>query len=260
MERDLKDVTKKLAAVAMGREPAETVIKNTRLVNVYTGEILENTDIAISCGRIALVGDASHAAGEGTETVDAAGMYAAPGFMDGHIHVESSMMTVREYARTVIPHGTTSIFPDPHEIANVLGREGVRFMMDDARAAPLRVFMMMPSCVPAVPAFEDAGAELGPDDIADFMEMEGIYGLGEMMNFPGVLNGDENVHKELYATLAKDKIVTGHYSMPETGSGLNAYIASGICCCHESVRREDALAKMRLGMTAQIREGSAWRD
>jgi adenine deaminase len=133
-------------------------------------------------------------------------------------------------------------------------------MMDDARAAPLRVFMMMPSCVPAVPAFEDTGASLGPDDIADFMEMEGIYGLGEMMNFPGVLNGDENVHRELYATLAKDKTVTGHYSMPETGSGLNAYIASGIRCCHESVRREDALAKMRLGMTAQIREGSAWRD
>ncbi|MDR2174492.1 MAG: adenine deaminase [Synergistaceae bacterium] len=260
MEQELKDITKKLSAVAMGREPAETVIKNTRLVNVNTGEILENTDIAVACGRIALVGDASHAIGEGTEVVDAAGMYAAPGFMDGHIHVESSMMTVREYARTVIPHGTTSIFPDPHEIANVLGRGGVRFMMDDARGTPLRVFMMMPSCVPAVPAFEDAGAALGPDDIADFMEMEGIYGLGEMMNFPGVLYGDENVHRELYAALAKGKTVTGHYSMPETGPGLNAYIASGVRCCHESVRHEDALAKMRLGMFAQIREGSAWRD
>jgi adenine deaminase len=133
-------------------------------------------------------------------------------------------------------------------------------MMDDALATPLRVFMMMPSCVPAVPAFEDAGAVIGPDDIADFMEMKGLCGLGEMMNFPGVLYGDENVHKELYATLAKDKIVTGHYSMPETGSGLNAYIASGVRCCHESVRREDALAKMRLGCYAQIREGSAWRD
>ena len=260
MEQALKDATKKLAAVAMGREPAETVIKNTRLVNVGTGEILENTDIAVACGRIALVGDASHTIGEGTETVDAEGMYATPGFMDGHIHVESSMMTVREYARTVIPRGTTAIFPDPHEIANVLGREGVRFMMDDALATPLRVFMMMPSCVPAVPAFEDAGAVIGPDDIADFMEMEGIHGLGEMMNFPGVLYGDENVHRELYATLAKDKTVTGHYSMPETGPGLNAYAASGVRCCHESVRREDALAKMRLGCYAQIREGSAWRD
>ncbi|MDR1378859.1 MAG: adenine deaminase [Synergistaceae bacterium] len=260
MEQTLKDVTKKLAAVAMGREPAETVIKNTRLVNVNTREILENTDIAIAGGRIALIGDASHTVGEGTKTIDAAGMYATPGFMDGHMHVESSMMTVREYARAVIPHGTTAIFPDPHEIANVLGREGVRFMMDDARATPLRVFTMMPSCVPAVPAFEDAGAAIGPDDIADFMEMEGICGLGEMMNFPGVLNGDENVHRELYATLAKDKTITGHYSMPETGAGLNAYIASGIRCCHESVRREDALAKMRLGMVAQIREGSAWRD
>ena len=139
MEQNLKDVTKKLAAVAMGREPAETVIQNTRLVNVGTGEILEHTDIAVACGRIALVGDASHTIGEGTETVDATGMYAAPGFMDGHIHVESSMMTVREYARTVIPRGTTSIFPDPHEIANVLGRKGVRFMMDDALVTPLRV-------------------------------------------------------------------------------------------------------------------------
>ena len=257
---DLKDITAKLVAVAMGREPAETVIKNTRLVNVNTGEILENTDIAIAYGRIALVGDASHTVGKGTTVMDAEGMYATPGFMDGHIHVESSMMNVREYAKTVIPLGTTSIYPDPHEIANVLGKKGVQFMIDDAEATPLRVFTVMPSCVPAVPAFEDAGATITPDDIAEFMELKGICGLGEMMNFPGVLGGDENVHKELHATLDKNKIITGHYSMPETGEGLNAYIASGVRCCHESVRREDALAKMRLGMYAQIREGSAWHD
>ncbi len=259
-KRALKDLTAQLAAVAMGREPAETVIKDARLVSVNTGEIREHTDIAIAHGRVALVGDASHTIGRGTRVIEAAGMYATPGFMDGHIHVESSMMNVREYARAVIPHGTTAICPDPHEIANVLGKKGVRFMIDDAAATPLRVFTVMPSCVPAVPAFEDAGATIGPDDIAEFMELDGICGLGEMMNFPGVLNGDENVHKELYATHAKDKVVTGHYSMPETGPGLNAYVASGIRCCHESVRREDALAKMRLGMYAQIREGSAWRD
>ncbi|MCL2009714.1 MAG: adenine deaminase [Synergistaceae bacterium] len=256
----LKDVTAKLAAVAAGREKAELVIRDARLVNVNTGEIMEHTDIAVACGRVALVGDASHTTGKDTKVVGAAGMYAVPGFMDGHLHVESSMMNVREYAKTVIPHGTTAIFPDPHEIANVLGKKGVRFMADDAAATPLRVFTLMPSCVPAVPAFEDAGAAIGPDDVAEFMEMDDICGLGEMMNFPGVLSGDENVHKELYAALARDKTVTGHYSMPETGRGLNAYAASGIRCCHESVRREDALAKMRLGMYAQIREGSAWRD
>lgn len=256
----LKDVTVKLVGVAMGREPAETVIRNVRLVNVHTAEILEKMDIAIVCGRVALVGDASHTIGEGTRVVEADGMYATPGFMDGHIHVESSMMNVREYARTVIPHGTTAIYPDPHEIANVLGKEGVRFMIDDAKATPLKVFTVMPSCVPAVPAFEDAGATITPEDVAEFMALDGVCGLGEMMNFPGVLGGDPDIHRELYATLDREKTITGHYSMPETGQGLNAYIASGIRCCHESVRREDALAKMRLGMYAQLREGSAWRD
>jgi adenine deaminase len=256
----LKNVTVKLAAVAAGREKAELVIRDARLVNVNTGEILEHTDIAVAYGRVALVGNASHTIGANTKVVDAAGMYATPGFMDGHIHVESSMMSVREYAKTVIPHGTTAIYPDPHEIANVLGKKGVRFMVDDAAATPLRVFTVMPSCVPAVPAFEDAGAAIGPEDVAEFMDLEDICGLGEMMNFPGVLSGDENVHKEIQVTLARDKIVTGHYSMPETERGLNGYVASGIRCCHESVRREDALVKMRLGMYAQIREGSAWRD
>jgi adenine deaminase len=256
----LKDVTKKLAAVAMGRDSADLVIKNARLVNVNTGEIQGPTDIAIACGRVAFIGDASRLAGADTQVTDADGMYAAPGFMDGHIHVESSMMNVREYAKTVIPHGTTAIYPDPHEIANVLGKKGVRFMIDDAKATPLRVFTVMPSCVPAVPAFEDAGAAIGPEDIVEFMALDDVCGLGEMMNFPGVLSGDENVHKELFATLDSGKVITGHYSMPEIGPGLNAYVASGVRCCHESVRWEDALAKMRLGMYAQFREGSAWRD
>ena len=249
-----------LADVAMGRKKADLVIRGVRLVNVNTGEILPDTDIAVAGECIALVGDASHTIGESTVVVDGAGLYAAPGFMDGHIHVESSMMTPREYARTVVPRGTTAIWPDPHEIANVVGEAGLRFMIEDSRDLPLRIFNLMPSCVPAVSGFEDAGAELDSAVTARFMENPEIFGLGEMMNFPGVLSGDEEVHRKLASTAAKGKTVTGHYSMPETGAGLNAYIASGISCCHESVRAEDALAKMRLGMYAQIREGSAWRD
>ncbi|GHS88204.1 adenine deaminase [Synergistales bacterium] len=256
----LEDVTIALVAVAMGRESADSVIKNTRLVNVNTGEIQENTDIAIKNGRIALVGDATHTIGKNTRVTDADGMYAAPGFMDGHLHIESSMVRVREFARVVIPHGTTAIFPDPHEIANVLGVRGVKFMAEDAVSTPLRVFTMAPSCVPSQSDFEDGGAALGVDDIASLMERDDIYGLGEVMNFTGVKNGDKDLHKEMAVTAAKNKIITGHYAMPETGAGLNAYVAAGARCCHESERREDAIAKMRLGMYVQIREGSAWRN
>lgn len=256
----LAEMTEKLVAVAQGREKADVVIKNGRLINVNTGEIMDNMDISITHGRIALVGDATHTIGSNTQIIDAKGLYMAPGFMDGHIHVESSMMPVREYAKTVMPHGTTAIYMDPHEIGNVLGMDGIRLMMDDAKEVPLKVYTVTPSCVPAVPGFEDAGASIGPDDIKNSMEWEGVAGLGEMMNFPGVISGDHDVHSELKATLEADKIITGHYSMPETGSGLNAYIASGVRCCHESIRAEDALAKMRLGMYAQLREGSAWHD
>lgn len=257
---ELKDLTKKLAAVAQGIEKADLVIKNTRLVNVCTAEILENMDIAVAGGRIALLGDAAHTIGANTRVIDAKGMYAAPGFMDGHMHVESSMMTVSNYARTVIPRGTTAIFADPHEIANVLGAEGVELMLKDGENTPFRFYVAMPSCVPAVDAFEDAGAAISPDDVEHFMPRPDVCGLGEMMNFPGILSGDDNMHKEVQVTHKYNKTVTGHYSMPETGAGLNAYISAGIRCCHESVRAEDALAKMRLGMYAQIREGSAWRD
>ncbi|MFO7850334.1 MAG: adenine deaminase [Spirochaetia bacterium] len=258
--QELAEVTRTLAAVAMGRESAEVVIKGGKLVNVNTHEIIPDTDVAISQGRIALVGNADHTIGENTRIIDAKDHYITPGFMDGHIHVESSMLSVREYARLVIPRGTTSIFMDPHEITNVMGMDGVRLMIEDGRKVPLRTFVAMPSCVPAAPGFEDAGAEISPEDVEEAMEWDEVVGLGEMMNFPGVMYGDPKIHAELAATLNAGKTITGHYSMPETGSGLNAYIASGVQCCHESVRTEDALAKMRLGMNAQLREGSAWHD
>ena len=256
----LADVTRALSAVAMGTAKAETVITHARLVNVCTHEIQEDISVAIAKGRVALVGDASACIGPKTRVINAQGQYIAPGFLDGHIHVESSMMTMTEYARAVVPHGTTGIYMDPHEICNVLGLKGVSCMMDEAKGTPLKAMLTTPSCVPAVPGFEDTGSFIGPADIAETMKWDCCVGLGEMMNFPGLLGGTEHAHGIVDETLRAGKIVTGHYSMPETGKGLNAYIASGVRCCHESTRAEDALAKMRLGMYAMIREGSAWHD
>ena len=256
----LWECSRTLSDVAMGRKPAETVIRNARLVNVCTHEILDNTDVAISCGRIALVGDAAHCIGESTKVIDAEGQLIAPGFLDGHIHIESSMMTPIEYAKAVIPHGTVGIYYDPHEVCNVLGLKGVDLMAEEAEKTPLKAMLTTPSCVPAVPGFEDSGAEITAADIASEMKHDYTVGLGEMMNFPGITASAEPTHNITGETLKAGKIITGHYSIPETGRGLNAYIASGVRCCHESTRAEDALAKMRLGMYAMLREGSAWHD
>ncbi len=259
-KQPLWEVSQTLAAVAGGFAPADTVITGARLVNVCTHEIQEDISVAVSCGRIALVGDASHCIGPDTTVIDVKGQYLAPGFMDGHIHVESSMMSAGEYARAVIPHGTTGIYMDPHEICNVLGLPGVKCMLEDASRTPLKAMMTTPSCVPAVPGFEDTGSFIGPEEVAETMNWKECVGLGEMMNFPGILSSSDHAHGITGATLKAGKTVTGHYSMPETGKGLNAYIASGVRCCHESTRAEDALAKMRLGMYAMFREGSAWHD
>ncbi len=257
----LYEVTKDLANVAMGKEPADLVILNAKLVNVCTHEILENTGVAVKKGRIAYVGtDPSFAIGSDTKVVDANGKYLAPSFIDGHMHVESSMLSVGEYAKAVIPHGTSGICFDPHEICNVLGIKGVRYMLDDAKRTPLKAMLTMPSCVPAVEGFEDSGAKITSEDIANAMQWNETVGLGEMMNFVGIINGFPETHAIVQETLKADKCPTGHYSVPETDQGLNAYVASGIRSCHESVREIDALAKMRLGMYAELREGSAWHD
>ncbi len=259
--KPLWECTQTLAAVAQGRQAADTVITHARLVNVCTAEIQDDIAVAIACGRIAYVGpSADHCIGADTLVIDAAGQYIAPGFLDGHIHVESSMMGAGEYARAVIPHGTVGIYWDPHEVCNVLGLEGVQVMMEDAARTPLKAMVTTPSCVPAVPGFEDTGAAVGPEDIAESMSWDGVVGLGEMMNFPGVLAGTDHAHGELAETMKADKVITGHYSVPETDRGLNAYVACGVRCCHESTRAEDALAKMRLGQYAQLRYGSAWLD
>ena len=256
----LWECSKTLVSVATGVKKADTVITNAKLVNVCTREIMDNISVAIACGRIAMVGDCSHCIGESTTVIDAKGQYLAPAFMDGHIHVESSMLTVGEYAKAVVAHGTSGIFMDPHEICNVLGLDGVRWMLEDAKRTPLKAMLTTPSCVPAVPGFEDTGAEIKSQDVKETMSWKECVGLGEMMNFPGILYCADETHAIVGETLKAGNIVTGHYSLPETGSGLNGYIASGVRCCHESVREEDSLAKMRLGMYALLREGSAWHD
>ncbi len=192
-----------LIDVAMGRSPADTVIRKGRWVNVHSGEIIPGTDIAIVAGRFAYVGpDASHAIGPWTKVIEANGRYLVPGLCDGHMHVESGMVTVTEFARAVIPHGTTTMFIDPHEIANVLGLPGVRLMHDEAASLPINVFVQMPSCVPSAPGLENAGATLGVAEVAEAMAWPNIIGLGEMMNFPGVTVKDEKMLGEIAATQA----------------------------------------------------------
>ena len=256
----LEECTRKLAAVALGREKADLVIRNAKIINVCTREILDGHDVAVTEGRIALVGDATACIGENTKIVDGKGKYLAPAFMDGHMHIESSMLTAHEFARVAIAHGTSGVFFDPHEICNVLGLDGVRYMLQDAAGTPLKAMLTTPSCVPAVPGFEDTGAEIHPADIAETMKWDECVGLGEMMNFPGILSSDKHTHDIVGETLKSGKVVTGHYSVPDTAAGLNAYIASGVRCCHESTTEESALEKMRLGMYAMLREGSAWHD
>ncbi|MCL1828699.1 MAG: amidohydrolase family protein, partial [Oscillospiraceae bacterium] len=256
----LRKASKILVEVAAGRRRADSVIKGASLVNVCTGEIQKNIDVAIAEGRIALVGEAGHCVGDGTKVIDAGGAYIAPGFLDGHIHVESSMLSVGEYARAVIPRGTVGIYMDPHEICNVLGVEGVNMMIQDSLRTPLKTMVTFPSCVPGMPGYEDTGACIGASDIRKMMASERVVGLGEMMNVPGVLAGRSKTLSLIGRTLKSDKVVTGHYAARDNGKNLSAYIAAGARCCHESTRAEDALAKMRLGMYAQIREGSAWHD
>ncbi len=250
-----------LVDVATGRRPADLVVRNGRWVNVHSGEIIPATDIAIAEGRFAYCGpDASHAIGKATKVVDAAGRYLVPGLCDGHMHVESGMVTVTEFCRAVLPHGTTTMFVDPHEIANVLGLEGVRLMHDEAAAMPSNVFVQMPSCVPSAPGLEQAGAEITPADIAEAMTWSNIVGLGEVMNFPGVAANDPTMVGGIAATMRAGKTVGGHYASPDLGLPFHGYVAGGPADDHEGTRAEDAIARVRQGMRAMLRLGSAWYD
>lgn len=256
-----REMAPQLVDVAAGRSPADLVVRRGRWVNVHSGEIVPSTDIAIAAGRFAYCGpDAGHCIGEETEVVDAAGRYLVPGLCDGHMHVESGMLTVTEFARAVIPHGTTSMFVDPHEIANVLGLAGVRLMHDEAAGLPINVFVQMPSCVPSAPGLEHAGAEIRPEEVGEAMAWPNIIGLGEVMNFPGVAAADDKMMGEIAATMAAHKTVGGHYASPDLGPAFHAYVAGGPADDHEGTRLVDAVARVRQGMKAMLRLGSAWYD
>jgi adenine deaminase len=250
-----------LVDVATGRKQADLVVRNGRWVNVHSGEIIPGTDIAIVAGRFAYCGpDASHAIGGNTKVVDAGGRYLVPGLCDAHMHVESGMVTVTEFCRAVIPHGTTSMFIDPHEIANVLGLDGVRLMHDEALVMPVSVHVQMPSCVPSAPGLENAGAALTVADVEEAMTWENIIGLGEVMNFPGVAANDPVMAGEIAATVRAGKTIGGHYASPDLGLPFHGYVAGGPEDDHEGTRAEDAIARVRQGMKAMLRLGSAWYD
>ncbi|EDZ43989.1 adenine deaminase [Rhodobacteraceae bacterium HTCC2083] len=251
----------RLVAVAAGRAAADLVIKGGTWVNVHTRECLENHDLAIADGRFAYCGpDADHCIGPDTEVIDAQGRYMIPGLCDGHMHIESGMLTPAEFTRAVIPHGTTSMFTDPHEIANVLGLAGVRLMHDEAMMQPINVFTQMPSCAPSAPGLETTGFEISADDVAEAMAWPGIIGLGEMMNFPGVVNGDPQMLAEIAATQNAGKTVGGHYASPDLGPAFHAYAAGGPADDHEGTCEADAIARTRQGMRHMMRLGSAWYD
>ena len=251
----------RLIDVATGRAPADTIIRGGKWVNVYSGEIIGDTDIAVAAGRIAYVGpDAGHALGGATRVIEAGGRYMVPGLCDAHMHVESGMVTVTEFARAVIPHGTTSMFIDPHEIANVLGLPGVRLMHDEAMGLPINVQVQVPSCVPSAPGLEHAGAELGVDEVTEALGWPQTCGLGEVMNFPGVAMNDPRMLGEIAATQAVGKTVGGHYAAPDLGLMFHGYVAGGPADDHEGTRKQDAAARVRQGMRAMLRLGSAWYD
>ncbi len=251
----------RLIGVAAGRAAADLVIRGGKVVNVHTREVLEGWQVAIADGRFAYVGpDAAHCIGPDTEIIEADGQYLIPGLCDAHMHIESGMLIPAEFARAVIPHGTTSMFTDPHEIANVLVLEGVRLMHDEALMQPVNIFTQMPSCAPSAPGLETTGYEISPEDVAEAMTWPGIIGLGEMMNFPGVINADAKMLAEIAVTQKAGKTVGGHYASPDLGPDFHAYAAGGPADDHEGTCEADAIARVRQGMKSMMRLGSAWYD
>lgn len=239
----------RLIAVAAGREKADLVLKNAKYLNVFSNEFLSG-DIAVSNGLIAGVGKY-----DGKTEIDVSGKLVLPGFIDAHIHLESSMVTPAEFAKAVVAHGTTTVITDPHEITNVMGIDGVEYMIQASQNLPIDVHFMMPSCVPAT-EIDESGAELDCKDIDLYLDNKKVLGLAEMMNYVGVINGDKNVLSKIVTSQAHHKKIDGH--APElSGNDLNAYIAAGVYSDHECSTFENALEKLRKGQFIMIREGTA---
>lgn len=238
--------------IARGVEKAELVIKNANIINVFTNEVIKG-DVAIDGGKIVAIGQYS-----GKEEVDLKGKYLSPAFIDSHVHIESSKVTPGQFAKAVVPRGVTTIIADPHEIANVKGIEGIEYMLDESENIPLDVYIMLPSCVPATP-FESAGAVLEAGDLERVIDRERVLGMGEMMDYVGVVNGDEEILKKIELARKKGKIIDGHGPMI-SGKELNAYVAAGIKTEHECSTVKEMVERLRLGMYIHIREGSAARN
>ena len=242
-----------LINVAKGVEKADLVIKNANIVNVLSEEVHKG-DIAIKDGIIAGVGEGY----EGEKEIDVNGAYVSPSFIDGHVHLESSMMLPKEFAKIVLPAGTTTAIIDPHEISNVLGLHGISFMHEAVKDLPMDVYTMLPSCVPATP-FETSGFDLNSYDLSLLIDKPWVLGIAEMMNFPGVLNMDKNVMAKLELAKSMGKCIDGHAPYLK-GKDLCAYISSGVQSDHECTNPEEAIEKLRLGMYIMIREGTAAKD
>ena len=259
--RMLHEVTQDVVATAMGREPADLIIRNGRLVNVNVARIQDGIDVAVRHGIIAFVGRGDHlVAGENTRVVDAHGRFLVPGFIDTHDHVESSMVDVRSFAAGILPEGTTTIACDNHEITNVFGLRAVELFHQAAEGLPLKVLVAMPVCVPSIPGFEDAGAEITSVEAAEAYSKGWAEVQGEQMNFPGVIYGDPQVHAITAASLKAGVVLTGHYASLELERGLPAFVASGMSACHEATTAEAAMRRAELGCYPQQRYGTAWLD
>lgn len=239
--------------VARGFEKADLVIKNANIVNVLSEEI-HKADIAIVDGIIAGIGENY----SGEKEIDIQGAYVTPSFIDGHVHLESTMMLPSEFAKVALPAGTTTVIIDPHEISNVLGLHGISFMHEAVKNLPLDVYTMLPSCVPATP-FETSGFDLNSYDLSLLIDKPWVLGLAEMMNFPGVLNQDNNVMAKLELAKSRGKCIDGHAPYLH-GKDLCAYIASGVKSDHECTTPDEAVEKLRLGMYVMVREGTAAKD
>ena len=244
---------RRIINVARGLEKADFVIKNANIVNVLSEEI-HKADIAIADGIIAGIGENYH----GEKEININGAFVTPSFIDGHVHLESSMVLPKEFAKAVLPAGTTTVIIDPHEIANVFGLHGISFMHEAVKNLPMDVYTMLPSCVPATP-FETSGFDLNSYDLSLLIDKPWVLGIAEMMNFPGVLNLDKNVMAKLELAKQKDKRIDGHAPML-SNKDLCAYIASGVKSDHECTTPNEAIEKLRLGMYLMIREGTAAKD
>jgi len=247
-----KEQLKKRISVASKQIPAELVIKNGKIVDVFNLKIIYG-DVAITDGFIVGIGEY-----EGTEIIDANQKYIVPGFIDGHVHIESTMITPTEYAKVILPHGVTTVITDPHEIANVAGISGISYMLNDSENLPLDIFFMLPSSVPAT-SFENTGAKLLAEDLAPYFYHPRVLGLAEVMDYPSVFNNDNEMLDKLFTTLNYSGVIDGHAS-GLTGEEINIYRAAGIRTDHEAVSLDDAIERLKRGMYLQIRQGSAAKD